>query len=1427
MELLVSLAMKFWMWTILIIKQAIENAGSLSKKLDSQLNILADKTSGDPNKIRSLVSELLQEGIVSTKTPEFLSLSRKENRFDVVRLQSKYDSIPDDVVDTVLDIREVIDSYSGEILKLTQKEPSSEARTELINTIRGNLGGYLNRAYQKHEGGWTPSKQVVEDGIEYFATQLQRRDESLDPALAYQQAEDMVNSIIKAPDLRNGLDFDTFNRVTTGIIRKKEDIKPEVRALMGEIVDPSEQALTTITKMSAFLTQRRFFDEFYEQGTTARYLFSPTEERNTKLYTYQIEGTNSRLDGMWTTPEMGIALQNRETSLFPLLGPLQTKQAVTDTNMPITLNLLPAMLGNKSTIANLAEAKGASQKMQTVWRLLSHLRNGAGGSFLAFSNGHNPFKNVPEVLRTISKSNEEMQSAYERLQGLGVVSSSTRFSEFKELLSEYKTAIDSPDELVAAEKIYARLNNIASKIGTEKYNLQTADELLQKVYVGTDDFFKTSLYFKELETLRKAYPVAPLNELEEEAAAIVTKTMPVYEEVFKGIKSFRNNPFFSTFVSFPAEMYRTTIHKFTRATTELASGNPVLMKRGAERVAGLAVTLGGVSVAERTTSKFLGWSEEQLAAYKDLNAVGWGEQSYVFSTDDEGKPIAHNISYTDPHQNVKAPILRIASSLREGEITKEEADEKLLKVLLDTTHESVKPFVSESIINSASVKFYTAITEGKRPGVGITESISGSTPLERFPDAFMNFMYDIGPGIVKEARQLTAVISEDPQGLFLEAPNQDLFLSKYLTTTIAKEVDTFQDIEKAFKEYQFEDSRLEKSAVDDKRKATGIDNFVEAFIQTNNDKKKNAQQLYLKMKAFETFHSGSKTNEIEAKVFLERLVKEYGSDYQTIYNGLSPVDTFSDASKIRPIAERLIKSGELPPDLFSLGQELRKYNVQPDEGRELNRGESTEKFVFEELRTGKAEGGLSLYSRVSRFGEEQAAKRYGITPEVLKDYTEKSAALVNKLVDKGLFNERERATTDKSGNLSGGDVFNAANHLRTAVLAKDNINLRNLAQLKELAQFVAGDRGPHGALSDSKNNLIGFQLYDKAKGDSKKFEALVEQNLIERFSERKGKAKGGEVEIPNAAPEPDERIDKMTGLPYNLQAGPAFMDEEDPLKRLGLVGGGTASDPLHRLGFFTGGFLQALKRGAKEFEGVKEQIELGAEQVSSAFKYLIDSKGVDEVVSNKTQTPIVKETETPRSVMPAPQRFFDPEDKAFKPFLGDMGKQPGGRYLEMGGKSPQDITGEFPSKAIIGVTPEGKPVMQVSKELLEGEVRTDGRKIKTNLFKKKAGWKWTKTPEGFDPKPPSSFPLVSVEDGKQHYYSLRTEFPEGVELTRYEKKKSEPRLRPTKKGNVHLGEVVGEISVRGKKHPVYDQIKIYGLTGATASSLLQQEESAL
>ena len=55
-------------------------------------------------------------------------------------------------------------------------------------------------------------------------------------------------------------------------------------------------------------------------------------------------------------------------------------------------------------------------------------------------------------------------------------------------------------------------------------------------------------------------------------------------------------------------------------------------------------------------------------------------------------------------------------------------------------------------------------------------------------------------------------------------------------------------------------------------------------------------------------------------------------------------------------------------------------------------------------------------------------------------------------------------------------------------------------------------------------------------------------------------AKGGVVkDVPQVPEEPDERIDKMTGLPYNVQAGKAFIDEEDSEKRERLAIGGPLS----------------------------------------------------------------------------------------------------------------------------------------------------------------------------------------------------------------------------------------------------------------------------
>ena len=161
-------------------------------------------------------------------------------------------------------------------------------------------------------------------------------------------------------------------------------------------------------------------------------------------------------------------------------------------------------------------------------------------------------------------------------------------------------------------------------------------------------------------------------------------------------------------------------------------------------------------------------------------------------------------------------------------------------------------------------------------------------------------------------------------------------------------------------------------------------------------------------------------------------------------------------------------------------------------------------------------------------------------------------------------------------------------------------------------------------------------------------------------------------------------------------------------------------------------------------------------------------------------------------IFPKPQRMFDEKDAPI-----------GGEYLNPITK--EKLTDKNFQSASIGITPEGKPSF-TAKNIEVDKVGSPDIKgatqIKTNLFKKKAGWKWLNAPKEYENIPT----LVSVENKGKHYYTIQADFPQGINLSRYAKSKTEPRLRPTIKGFVNLGKPIGTISVRGKEHPVYDKI---------------------
>jgi hypothetical protein len=138
----------------------------------------------------------------------------------------------------------------------------------------------------------------------------------------------------------------------------------------------------------------------------------------------------------------------------------------------------------------------------------------------------------------------------------------------------------------------------------------------------------------------------------------------------------------------------------------------------------------------------------------------------------------------------------------------------------------------------------------------------------------------------------------------------------------------------------------------------------------------------------------------------------------------------------------------------------------------------------------------------------------------------------------------------------------------------------------------------------------------------------------------------------------------------------------------------------------------------------------------------------------------------------------------------------GGKFFDA--ETGEDLTNKTYENASIAVI-NGKPSLVANNE---AETTGTGPLFRTNLFKQKAGWKWVSEDA------PDTSTIVSVEGQGKHLYALQADFQNGVKMARYEDKASEPRLRPTGRGELMLGEQVGTIDIRGKQHPVYDKVTI-------------------
>jgi hypothetical protein len=121
-------------------------------------------------------------------------------------------------------------------------------------------------------------------------------------------------------------------------------------------------------------------------------------------------------------------------------------------------------------------------------------------------------------------------------------------------------------------------------------------------------------------------------------------------------------------------------------------------------------------------------------------------------------------------------------------------------------------------------------------------------------------------------------------------------------------------------------------------------------------------------------------------------------------------------------------------------------------------------------------------------------------------------------------------------------------------------DLYTLVRRGDIVSFF-GKKVPLYGAGRTIERTFDVEFMDEYNKNLKELNEKFEEAVVpERSRKPFMYAAGGVVKnVPNVPEEPDQRIDKITGRPYDKQAGEAFVDnEEDPLARLGLVVGGLA-----------------------------------------------------------------------------------------------------------------------------------------------------------------------------------------------------------------------------------------------------------------------------
>ena len=722
------------------------------------------------------------------KYGEFETIQKKylDDVLDFLEGKIKIDQLPKQLQVPANDLRNYTNSLKkefGELLPTT--DPINYLLQADINSVmRRSFAAFTNNSYQ-------PTKEAVRNAKEFIKDLIQNNNslkmeaemafpdrsiaEAIDEFASLKVADIMHTARYEMSDPFKALENIAFRKLGLDDISlvTGDELPKAIKALLGEEKNLRSSLLQTTGNIIASTSQKKALDQIAQMGLANGWLFRSADEAlgkgilNAAPLT-DVKGSGFLLNdaiGLYGTPE--IIKQLGGYSLFD--GFL------------------------KSTIyQNILAAKAMVQGGKTLYSPATQMRNVGSAALFALNVGHiGGSASVPQAFKIVmddifgpgrNVDKKALNKFIERKIELGVIDENVVAQELTAILNDLKGATKE-----TGEPVISSFNQLIQRVGNTQLS-----QYVQRLYAGGDNLWKLyghEFYISELKQFTKSIDdvqryfkdivgrefveISPktggkktvMEGIEEIAAHLVRDTYPTYSRVPPAIQAIRKLPI-GNFISFPAEMLRTTATTLSTSLKHIASGNPGLQAMGYRSLFGQFSTLYGVNEGVKALGHaFTDVSPEAMRAYQDGLGPKFMENHLMVPLTNKdpqtGEFKAFDLSSYNPYAYVIDPVESFIRELGTTRMSVDEVEGEVYNRIFDAASPLmafIEPFTSETILLEPMFDIWAR--QGRaRNGATVF------SPTDDFGDkvskSFRHIIGTVAPGFIRSSGQVLNALSLD------------------------------------------------------------------------------------------------------------------------------------------------------------------------------------------------------------------------------------------------------------------------------------------------------------------------------------------------------------------------------------------------------------------------------------------------------------------------------------------------------------------------------------------------------------------------------------------------------------------------------------------------------------------------------------------